>query len=417
MKVAIFTDNDFEKVNGVTTTLRAVLEHAPPGISARVYTASRRDADDPKYFSLASPGLPIPFYREMRMYLPRVGAFLRAAIADAVDIIHLTTPGPIGLAAMRIARQLRVPLVGSFHTDLAAYARILSGSDRLGTVIGEFMRWPYGRCARVFAPSEATRQLLMRSPADADRIDVWRRGVDSAHFTPTRRSDALRRRWGVSDARPALAYVGRVSREKGLHLLPEVQTVLYRLGLPHRFVIVGQGPMLAELRDRLPDAIFTGVLDRDEIAVAYASSDVFIFPSRTDTAGNVVLEAQASGLPVLVSDAGGPQENLARERSGHVIADLDPTSWVAALTPLLRDAARRRAMAAAARAYGESRTWSLALDPLYRGYQELAGASAQTAPSRSVCSGDTAPLPAPRILRRVGSGAPDVGGRASRSRT
>ena len=381
MNVAIFTDNDFEKVNGVTTTLRAVLQHAPPGVHVRVYTAARTPVDTPQYLALDAVGVPLPFYGEMRVYAPPVRRFRRAARADAVDVIHLTTPGPIGLAAMRVARQLGVPMVGSFHTDLAAYARILSGSARLGAALGHFMRWPYGRCARVLAPSEATRQLLMHTDSDGSRIGIWRRGVDSSAFHPGRRSEALRRRWGVSDGRPALLYVGRVSREKGLDLLPRIERALHRLGLRHRFVIVGQGPMREELAGLMPDAVFTGVLDRAGVAEACASADAFVFPSRTDTAGNVVLEAQACGLPVLVTNAGGPQENVVDGESGHVLRDMDATAWAARLAPLLRRPAHRQRMSDAARRYAESRTWANALGTLFDAYREVA-AAARTAPAR-----------------------------------
>ena len=381
MHVAIFTDNDFEKVNGVTTTLRAVLAHTPPGVHVRVYTAAGSPVDTPQYLAVRALGMPLPFYGEMRIYAPPLRQLREAARADAIDVIHLTTPGPIGLAAMRVARQLGVPMVGSFHTDLAAYAGILSGSAHLATLMRRFMRWPYGRCARVLAPSEATRRLLMRDQDDPQRIGIWRRGVDTACFHPGRRSRALRRRWGVSDARPALLYVGRVSREKGLDLLPRVQRALHRLGLPHRFVIVGDGPMRRELEAELPDAVFTGVLDRDGVAAACASSDAFVFPSRTDTAGNVVLEAQACGLPVLVTDAGGPQENLVNGESGHVLMDMEPMSWAAALAPLLRRREHRRHMGAAARAYAETRTWPDALAPLFDAYRTVA-ATASALPVR-----------------------------------
>lgn len=372
MHVAIFTDNDFEKVNGVTTTLRAVLKHAPPGIDVRVYTASDRAADQPQYFSVPSVGMPIPFYGEMRMYLPRLAAFRQAVAAAGTSVVHLTTPGPVGLAAMRIARQLKLPMVGSFHTDLAAYTKLLSGSDQLARMMGAFLRWPYGRCARVLAPSEATRQLLLGTVMEGSRIGLWRRGVDALDYAPFHRRSDLRRQWGVSADCPALLYVGRVSREKGLHLLPALTVALARRGVPHRFVIVGRGPMEAELKAGLPGAVFTGILEGRSLAEAYASADVFVFPSQTDTAGNVVLEAQASGLPVLVSGVGGPRENTLDGRTGHVVPDMEPESWLHRVAPLLEQAAYREAMGAAARRYAESRTWSAALEPLYRTYRELA---------------------------------------------
>jgi glycosyltransferase involved in cell wall biosynthesis len=138
--------------------------------------------------------------------------------------------------------------------------------------------------------------------------------------------------------------------------------------------------MRKELEAQLTDAVFTGVLDRDGVAEACASSDAFVFPSRTDTAGNVVLEAQACGLPVVVTDAGGPQENLVNGASGLVLTDMEPMSWAAALAPLLRRLERRRHMAAAARAYAESRTWTDALAPLFDAYRTVVATAAALPP-------------------------------------
>lgn len=389
MHVAIFTDNDFAKVNGVTTTLRAVLKYAPADLDLRVYTAADRGAEEPQYLAVAAPGMPIPFYQEMRVYLPRVTRLRHVTRTAGARVIHLTTPGPVGLAAMRVARQLQLPMVGSFHTDLAAYARLLSGSDHLGGLMRTFLRWPYGRCERVLAPSEATRQLLMRSPEDGHRIGLWKRGVDCTAYSPVHRNSELRRQWGVSADRPALTYVGRVSREKGLHLLPSLAQALSQRGVPHRFVIVGCGPMEQELRAEMPDAVFAGVLHGRELAEAYASSDVFVFPSQTDTAGNVVLEAQASGLPVLVSAFGGPRENMLDGRSGYVVPEATPDTWLHRVAPLLEHDAYRQAMGAAARRYAESRTWPTALEPLYRTYRELAmlrGGDRWEAPAMVPCT-------------------------------
>src|SRR5262245_3790110 len=335
MNVAIFTDNDFDKVNGVTTTLKAALQWAPAGVHLRVYTASSEQADTDGYLALRSLGMPIPFYSAMRIYFPRFGEFFKRAKADRVDLIHLTTPGPIGLAAMFVASRLRLPMVGSFHTDLAAYATLLSGSPRLGVLMREYMRWPYGKCARVLAPSEHTRELLIAARTNPERIEVWPRGVDTSLFSPSKRSAALRGLWRVSDRRPALLYVGRVSREKGLLQLPAISDRLHAIGLEHRFIIVGDGPLLPALRGSLADAVFTGALSREAVAEAFASADCFVFPSATDTAGNVVLEAQASGLPVVVSGTGGPRENMVAGVTGRVCHRADPDEWASAIALVL----------------------------------------------------------------------------------
>jgi glycosyltransferase involved in cell wall biosynthesis len=366
MKVAIFTDNDFGKVNGVTTTLRAVLDHAPDDLDLRIYTCESVGIDSVDYLSLPAFGIGIPFYREMKVYLPRFRRLLRHAVADGIDLVHFTTPGPVGLAAMWVASRLGLRMIGSFHTDLAEYTRLLSGSRWLGSLMQEYMRWPYGKCERVFVPSEATREMLTRARIDPARIEIWPRGVSTTQFDPAKRSSALRERWGVSGRRPALLYVGRLSCEKALALLGPLTRHLDYAGVAHRLVFVGDGPMRQELEGLCPGAVFTGTLSPDEVAVAMASADLFVFPSRTDTAGNVVLEAQASGLPVLVSRTGGPRENLRPGETGFACGDLMEFARRAA--ELVRNADRRQRFGDAARRYALTRPWETALEPLYRSY-------------------------------------------------
>jgi glycosyltransferase involved in cell wall biosynthesis len=369
MNVAIFTDNDFGKVNGVTTTLTAALDCAPPGMQLRVYTAAALPVETPDYLALKSVAVPIPFYSEMHMFVPHLNAYLQRAREDRIDLVHLTTPGPIGLAAMHTAWRLQLPMVGSFHTDLAAYTAALSGSRRLGTLMREYMRWVYGKCSRVLVPSEATRALLVDAKTRPERIDIWRRGVDASFFSPERRSRELRSQWHVSDNRPALLYVGRLSREKGLGVLPGLQRRLHERHVEHRFILVGDGPMRAELQREMPDAVFTGPLARHAVAEVFASADVFVFPSRTDTAGNVVLEAQASGLPVIVSDAGGPSESMIDGSTGIVCRQADPDAWADVIMRILRPDTHAAA-SRAARAFALGCQWPHALEPLYRAYRE-----------------------------------------------
>jgi glycosyltransferase involved in cell wall biosynthesis len=383
VNIGIFTDNDFDKVNGVTTTLTAALRCAPAGMRLRIYTASTLPVMQDDYLALKSAGLPIPFYGEMRMYLPRLLSYVEHARADRLDVLHLTTPGPIGLAALFVAWKLGLPLVGSFHTDLAAYTATLSGSARLGTLMREYMRWPYGKCARVLVPSEHTRRMLIGSKNDWRKITLWPRGVDTQLFSPARRSLALREKWHVSDKRPALLYVGRVSREKGLGILPLVRDRLHALGIEHRLIVVGQGPMLPKLRELVPDAVFTGVLSREAVAEAFASADLFVFPSRTDTAGNVVLEAQASGLPVVVAGEGGPRENMISGRTGVICYTEDADEWASAIASTLKRG-DLRGMRESARQFGVSRRWERALEPLYRAYREVHAAHEAAAPPHAV---------------------------------
>lgn len=377
LTVGVFTDNDFGKVNGVTTSLKAAIEHAPPDIRLRIYTCDGHGSASPSYLALRARGFDIPYYPEMKMYVPPVRQFLRHAAEDHLDVVHLTTPGPVGLAAMYVASRLQVPMMGSFHTHLAEYAARLSGSRCLGALMAQYLRWPYGKCRQILAPSEATRDVLIRGRMNPGKIRIWERGVSTSRFDPAKRSQALREQWGVSEHRPAVLYAGRISREKGLADLEFVRRSLNARSVPHRFVFVGDGPMRAELKERFSAAIFTGTLGPDGVAVAMASADLFVFPSRTDTAGNVVLEAQASGLPVLVTDEGGPRENMIDGTTGMVCGSTREMSR--AVAELCSRTARRAELAAAARIYALGRRWDRALAPLYASYREVA--SLRTVPT------------------------------------
>ena len=371
MNVAIFTDNDFNKVNGVTAALRAVLQYAPDGIRPCIYTASEFGDEGPGYFAPRSFGLAVPFYRDMRMYVPRPKQYLRRMRRDRIDLIHLTTPGPIGLAAVYIAWRMGLAMVGSFHTDLAAYTTQFSGSRLLGTLMERHLFWTYSQCDRVLVASESSRELLLNGRTNPRGIDLWWRGVDTDLFSPAKRSPALRERWRVCERRPAIVYVGRLSREKGLGILRAVQSALYRRGVEHRLIVVGDGPFRRELQTELPDAVFTGMLRPADVAIAMASADLFLLPSDSDTAGDAVLEAQASGLPALVSSLGGPQEYIRPGETGMVCEAGSGEAFGHAAALVLRDAQQHRRMSEAARAHALTLRWETTLAPLYRAYGEV----------------------------------------------
>ena len=373
IKVGIFTDNDFGKFNGATTSLRAALEHAPADVALRVYTCSSTGPDLRDHLGSSSEGVGLPYCGETKVYLPPFRRLLRQARADAVDVIHLTTPGPVGLAAIYVASRLQLPLVGSLHTHLAECPSRLLGSKNLGVLLREYLRWPYRRCRRILVPSQATRTVLIAGKMDASTLRLWEGGVSAARFNPTRRSEALRAAWGVSDRRPAVLCVGRLSREKGLGDFEAVQRALTARSIAHRIIFVGDGPMRRELQALFPAAVFTGTLRPEDVAVSMASSDLLVFPSRTDSRGSVVLEAQASGLPVVVTDEGGARDNMMPGRTG-VVCGSTRELCRQVLELCVRTASRQR-MATTARAYAMGRTWETALAPLYQAYREV-GASA-----------------------------------------
>lgn len=381
-RVAIYTDNDFEKVNGVTTTLKAVLRCTPPDIDARLYTMSDDDVTTPTYVSSRSIGIGLPRYPQMKIYWPRLGPLSRALSRDSADVVHLTTPGPVGLAGRWLASRYRRPMVGSFHTNLGDYACALGGGSAFGRGAGrlldDYMRWLYGGCSRVLVPSTGTRQALIELGYDPQRLSVWSRGVDAEVFSPDRRSAALRQSWGVDHDTPVLLYVGRLSREKGLHRLIDISRSLAGRHLKHQLVIAGDGPLLCELSARLPSAIFCGEVTHQQVGAVMASADVFVFPSDTDTFGNVVLEAQACGLPAVVSALGGPKEAISDDVTGFVVPAGREELWTTKVAALLQHADLRRAFAEEARRRAASRDWRQTLAPLYQEWRDAAARARAT---------------------------------------
>lgn len=386
MRVAIFTDHDLDKVSALTTTLHAVSRHVPPPWVPRIYTAADSGVELPEYFSAPSLGIGLPWSRDVRIYWPRVRQFARALQDDGVALVHITTPGPVGLVARWLATHLNLPVVGSAHTHLGQCAEVLSGSKRLGHLVNDYSRWLYQPCRSLLVPSKASADLLAQAGHRRERLRLWPSAVDAEQFTPNRASAALRRRWVVDDRRPAILYAGRLSPEKGLAIVVPLQRLLHRHGLEHRFVFAGDGPLAPWLKAECPDAVFPGSLTHPGVAVAMASADIFFFPSSTDAVGTVVLESQASGIPALVSDRGGPSEHIIHGTTGYVCRAEDVNAFGARLIELLRSAARRREMGEAARLSARVRAWPVALQPLSRAWHDAVHGDAEGVEAPRVAS-------------------------------
>jgi len=290
--------------------------------------------------------------------------------ADA-KLVLSATPGPVGLAALAISRILQIPIHGTYHTAFPQYVASLTGDSGLEDLTRKYMAWYYKQMDVVYAPSQAIADELATFGVERGAIRVYPRGVDTGRFDPAKRN-GFYKEWPGMDAFK-LIYVGRISREKDLDILAAAfRKALQRLNGPEvRLVIVGDGPYREEMErdlDGLP-ALFTGVLHGESLAEAYASADLFVFPSTTDTFGNVVLEAQASGLPVIVSDKGGPMENIHPGRTGLVVRGRDADDLARAMLELCADPARAKRMGEDARAFAEERSFGsafLATWELYR---------------------------------------------------
>jgi glycosyltransferase involved in cell wall biosynthesis len=231
----------------------------------------------------------------------------------------------------------------------------------------------------VLVPSRDASERLVEAGWDGGRLVVWPRGVDATLFSPERRSESLREKWSVSDKRPAILYAGRLTREKGVSMLDQIGSQLYRRRRAHRFVIAGDGPLRDDLRHAIPDAVFLGQLPQDQLAAAMASADVVVSPGDAGTGGSVVLEAQACGVPVVVSAAGGASENVIDGESGFVCRPSDHVAFATGIEQLLADRAHRRAIGAGARKFAAGRSWQVATSVLYTSYR--AAIAAATDPS------------------------------------
>src|SRR5881275_121683 len=219
------------------------------------------------------------------------------------------------------------------------------------------MHWFYGQLDTVFVNSEEYRQSWIKRGFDSAKLKIFPRGLDTQLFTPARRDPAFFEKFGVQNGEVRLLYVGRVSREKDLDVLADAYRRLRDEGLPVQLFVVGHGPYSEVFAESLPEAFFTGYLRGKELATAYASADIFVFPSTTDTFGNVIIEAQASGVPVVVSDSGGPKELVEENQNGLITKSHDAEDLTRAIRELVLDSDRRKRMGGHARESVINRTW------------------------------------------------------------
>ncbi|MBN2122989.1 MAG: glycosyltransferase family 1 protein, partial [Deltaproteobacteria bacterium] len=285
--------------------------------------------------------------------------------------VHSATPGPIGLAALIIARILRLPVFGTYHTALPQYASMLTGDPSMEDLMWKYSLWYYNQMDTVYAPSRATGEELAARGIRKEKIRLYSRGIDIRRFHPSKRNGFFKSRFNVGGEEIKLLYVGRVSREKDLPLLVESFRTLVKNRAGIRLIVVGDGPYLTEMQAALRGlpVTFTGFLEGEDLAQAYASGDIFIFPSTTDTFGNVVLEAQASGLPVLVTDRGGPRENMIPGKTGFIVPAGDGRSFTEKAMLLINEPGLLAKMKREARRYMENRSFEASYMELWESYR------------------------------------------------
>jgi len=299
----------------------------------------------------------LPEYELQKLSFPPILQMLDYVQRERFTEIIISTPGPVGLTALLAAKMLNLKTSGIYHTDFPQYIRILTEDSFLESVAWGYMHWLYGQLDTVFVNSEEYRQSWIKRGFDPAKLKILPRGLDTELYHPARRDSAFFEKFGASNGEVRLLYVGRISREKDLDLLADAYRRLRKEGLPVQLFVVGHGPYSEALAKSLPGAFFTGYLRGTELATAYASADIFVFPSTTDTFGNVILEAQASGLPVVVSDSGGPKELVADKANGLITRSHDVEDLTRAIRTLVTNRALRERMANSAPKSVTDRSW------------------------------------------------------------
>ena len=351
-KRAWFTDT-LEDVNGVATTIRKMAAAGAAAGKELIVVTSRSELniDNIPIKNFRPIGeFELPEYELQKLSFPPILQMLDYIQRKKFSEIIISTPGPIGLTALLAAKMLNLQTSGIYHTDFPQYVRILTEDSFLESAAWHYMHWFYGQLDTVFVSSEQYRQSWINRGFDPEKLKIFPRGLDTELFNPARRDPAFWEKYGAAtNGEVRLLYVGRISREKDLDVLANAYRRLREEGLSVQLFVVGHGPYSQALSETLPDAVFTGYLTGLELATAYASADVFAFPSTTDTFGNVIIEAQASGVPVVVSDSGGPKELVNDKTNGLVTKSHDVEDFTRAIRALIVDPALRERMGDCAR--------------------------------------------------------------------
>ena len=374
LRVALVTSSYNFIQDGVALTLNRLVAYLlSQGVEVRVFAPTAGAPDFAHAGDVTSvPSLPLPARPEYRLALGMAGYVKRQLLDFQPDIIHIAVPDLLGHAALKLARKNRISVVATYHTRYETYLRHYWYLAPLEGLLKAILRRFYGACREVYVPSGSTRDILL---ADGlrDNFKPWPRGVDTARFSPAKRSAAWRAQHGIGADELVVLHVSRLVREKRLDTLTRA---LNLLKAPHRVVIVGDGPDRAFAQAELPGAIFAGFLVGEDLATAYASSDIFIFPSDSESFGNVTLEAMASGLACVCADATGSRSLVVAGETGLLADASDAQGFADNLATLARDAGLRQRMGQAGRARALTFSWDETMARMLGYYKSLLAGAA-----------------------------------------
>ena len=375
LQVAVVTETYPPEVNGVARTVGLMVEALlQRGHEVRLIRprqgGERAPSSDQVPRERLVAGFAIPFYRHLQIGLASPSMLHKEWNQWRPDLVHVVTEGPLGWAAVSVARRLAIPICSDFHTNFHSYSRHYGFGMLAGAVAG-YLRALHNRADRTLVP---TAQMRANLEAMAfERVAVVGRGVDTRLFSPARRSERLRESWGCCEVDTVVLHVGRIAPEKNLGLFVEAALEMRAIDPKVRVVLVGDGPQGPVLRKRHPNFIFAGMRTGEDLAEHYASADVFLFPSTTETFGNVTLEAMASGLAVVAYDYAAAQQYLRHGLSGLLAPQGDAAEFVRMAGQLARNRKLVSRFGLEARHTAEAASWERAFDDLERVLRNIAG--------------------------------------------
>ena len=359
LRIAVVTETWPPEVNGVATSLARVVEglarlgHTMQLVRPRQHAEDTGGTDTCRD-EVLTPGMPLPGHANLRIGLPARRRLLREWSLWQPDVVHIATEGPLGWSALSAARFLGLPTSSDYRTNFHTYANHY-GVGWLRAPAAAYLRRFHNLANATTVPTEALRREL--EAAGFQRLSVIGRGVDRTRFDPARRNAELRAAWGAAPDDLVVATVGRLAPEKNLATVELAFEAIRSVRPDARLLLVGDGPLRASLQARMPDALIVGQRSGEDLAAHYASADLFLFASLTETFGNVTTEAMASGLPVVAFDYAAAAQQMRHDECGALVPCGDSAAFVATARDLALDADRRRRLSAAARAVSESIGW------------------------------------------------------------
>ncbi|MFM9914081.1 MAG: glycosyltransferase family 4 protein [Methylophilaceae bacterium] len=357
--IALVTETWPPEINGVAMTLSRLMH----GLSERNWNVSLVRPQQPSteildvHQHLLVPGLPIPGYKGLRFGLPMQRMLFKRWSEQRPNVVHIATQGPLGWAAMKVAKRLSLPVTTSFHTNFHRYCRHY-GVGLIQQSVARYLRKFHNQASCTMTPNEPLSQSLRQE--GYQNVYTVGRGIDTALFSPARRSDALRTEWQTDSL--VVIYVGRIAAEKNLQGVADAFALIQAAQPQAKMVWVGDGPQLNNLRERYPQHIFVGAKRGEDLAAHYASADIFLFPSMTETFGNVVLEAMSSGLAVVAYAYAAAETYIQHDTSGLLAKFGDAADFNTQTTLLAQHPERIKAMGKAARATLENTDWNVVCD-------------------------------------------------------